>query len=218
MNKLKGYVRYDVTGRMVPGSAILAKQMPKGGGDWLEIDMDATYVPTTFQGMRAWIRLNRLGQIVPSSNIFAKSMPRTGEWKEIYACKLCGGVTTTTTTTDLCENPQCSTELTAGHDVGFFFTGYEISLYGSLSPNCGSVHSLFWGIFTGLDLRTTNCYSSVLVKVDGQEIPMTFIEVSFNLYTWRNTTVPNPFPIVGGVYNVEICGIECTTTTTTTAI
>lgn len=36
-NKLKAYVRYDGTGRIIPGSLILNRFKPKVG-DWKEID------------------------------------------------------------------------------------------------------------------------------------------------------------------------------------
>jgi len=43
-NKLKAYVRYDGTGRVIAGSLILQRFKPKVG-NWQEID--ANYVPTT---------------------------------------------------------------------------------------------------------------------------------------------------------------------------
>jgi len=46
--KLKAYVRYDGTGRVIPGSLILQRFKPKVG-NWQEIDATECcgYVPTT---------------------------------------------------------------------------------------------------------------------------------------------------------------------------
>jgi hypothetical protein len=47
-NKLKAFVRYDGTGRVIAGSLILQRFKPKVG-DWVEIDANecCNYVPTT---------------------------------------------------------------------------------------------------------------------------------------------------------------------------
>jgi hypothetical protein len=47
-NKLKAYVRYDGTGRVIAGSLILQRFKPKVG-NWKEIDANecCNYVPTT---------------------------------------------------------------------------------------------------------------------------------------------------------------------------
>ena len=47
-NKLKAYVRYDGTGRVIAGSLILQRFKPKVG-NWVEIDANecCNYVPTT---------------------------------------------------------------------------------------------------------------------------------------------------------------------------
>ncbi len=48
MSKLKAFVRYDGTGKIVPSSIILAKSKPKVG-KWVEVDAYecCNYVPTT---------------------------------------------------------------------------------------------------------------------------------------------------------------------------
>ena len=47
-NRLKAYVRYDGTGRVISGSLILQRFKPKVG-NWQEIDANecCNYVPTT---------------------------------------------------------------------------------------------------------------------------------------------------------------------------
>ena len=47
-NKLKAFVRYDGSGRVIAGSLILQRFKPKVG-DWVEIDANecCNYVPTT---------------------------------------------------------------------------------------------------------------------------------------------------------------------------
>ena len=47
-NKLKAYIRYDGTGRVIAGSLILQRSKPKVG-NWQEIDANecCNYVPTT---------------------------------------------------------------------------------------------------------------------------------------------------------------------------
>lgn len=46
MSKLKAFVRYDATGRIIPGSLILQRSKPKVG-DWQEIDAYECCNPTT---------------------------------------------------------------------------------------------------------------------------------------------------------------------------
>jgi hypothetical protein len=45
-NKLKAYVRYDGTGRVLPGGPILQRFKPKVG-NWEEIDANQCCIPTT---------------------------------------------------------------------------------------------------------------------------------------------------------------------------
>ena len=45
-NKLKAYVRYDGTGRVIAGSLILQRSKPKVG-NWQEIDVNECCNPTT---------------------------------------------------------------------------------------------------------------------------------------------------------------------------
>lgn len=45
-NKLKAYVRYDGTGRVLPGGPILQRFKPKVG-NWVEIDANQCCNPTT---------------------------------------------------------------------------------------------------------------------------------------------------------------------------
>lgn len=46
MSKLKAFVRYDATGRIIPGSLILQRSKPKVG-DWQEIDAYECCNPVT---------------------------------------------------------------------------------------------------------------------------------------------------------------------------
>ena len=45
-NKLKAYVRFDGTGRVIAGSLILQRNKPKVG-NWKEIDANECCIPTT---------------------------------------------------------------------------------------------------------------------------------------------------------------------------
>lgn len=45
-NKLKAYVRFDGTGRVISGSLILQRSKPKVG-NWKEIDANECCIPTT---------------------------------------------------------------------------------------------------------------------------------------------------------------------------
>jgi hypothetical protein len=105
MNKLKGYVRYDTTGKVVNGSAILAKKIPKNG-DWQEIGLSICYNCIVNTGLRAYANYDRGGRVIPGSNITATSRPRTGRWQEISICKctICDCHTTTSTTTTIEKN------------------------------------------------------------------------------------------------------------------
>jgi hypothetical protein len=86
MNKLKGYVRYDTNGKVVNGSAILAKKTPKSG-DWQEITAFLCYNCINNTGLRAYINYDRGGRIIPGSNITATFKPKIGKWQEISICR-----------------------------------------------------------------------------------------------------------------------------------
>ena len=96
-NKLKTFVRYDIKGIIVPGSAILSKEIPKNG-IWSEIFLDIDYGNSIHNNLKAFIQYTKDGKFIPSSNILVIDKPNVGRWKQINVYYR-NSITTTTTTT-----------------------------------------------------------------------------------------------------------------------
>ena len=92
---LTAYVRYDNTGRIVPGGPIVTSVKPKVG-DWVAVDDVLTTVPN--YKLRGFIRCLKNGKYVAGSLVLQRSVPKDGNWKEIYTLNPACCATTTTTT------------------------------------------------------------------------------------------------------------------------
>jgi len=99
-NKNIAYVRYDNTGRIVPGGPIVTSVKPKVG-NWVAVSDVLTTTPN--YKLRGFIRYIKNGDYVAGSLILQHDAPQDGNWKEVYvlnpAC--CAVPTTTTTTTNI---------------------------------------------------------------------------------------------------------------------
>jgi hypothetical protein len=81
---LTAYVRYDNTGRIVPGGPIVTSIKPKVG-DWVAVDDVLTTVPN--YKLRGFIRYIKNGDYVAGSLILQHNEPQDGNWKEVYVLK-----------------------------------------------------------------------------------------------------------------------------------
>lgn len=81
---LKAFVRYDGTGRVIPGSLILQRSKPKVG-DWKQIDAYECCNPTTSTTTTAIpvsdFRLKT--NIVPTGNMISGLKEYTWEWNDL---------------------------------------------------------------------------------------------------------------------------------------
>lgn len=81
---LKAFVRYDGTGRIIPGSLILQRSKPKVG-DWKQIDAyeccNPTTSSTTTEVPVSDFRLKT--NIVPTGNTIAGLKEYTWEWNDL---------------------------------------------------------------------------------------------------------------------------------------
>jgi len=93
---LTAYVRYDNTGRIVPGGPIVTSIKPKVG-DWVAVDDVLTTTPN--YKLRGFIRYIKNGDYVAGSLILQHNEPQDGNWKEVYVLNPACCATTTTTTT-----------------------------------------------------------------------------------------------------------------------
>lgn len=104
---LIAYIRYDNTGRIVPGGPIVTSIKPKVG-DWVAVsEVLVTTIPSNYK-LRAFIRyINTVGgqkksnKYVAGSLILQHNAPKDGNWVEVYfikPCDTCNPTTTTTTT------------------------------------------------------------------------------------------------------------------------
>lgn len=95
-NRNIAYVRYDNTGRIVPGGPIITSVKPKVG-DWVAVDDVLTTTPN--YKLRGFIRYIKNGDYVAGSLILQHDAPQDGNWKEVYVLNPGPVVPTTTTTT-----------------------------------------------------------------------------------------------------------------------
>ena len=92
---LTAYVRYDNTGRIVPGGPIVTSVKPKVG-DWATVNEVLTTTPN--YKLRGFIRYIKNGDYVAGSLILQHDVPQDGNWKEVYVLRPTINTTTTTTT------------------------------------------------------------------------------------------------------------------------
>ena len=134
--------------------------------------------------------------------------------------------TTTTSTTALipCQGAVCSTEMTVGYITGYAIGGEEQDAYGymagvagAIDPDCKHIHILVWATTHGrLYLYTGTCYTSTIIQIDGHEFVMTYDQQLADEYIWKSQIIANPLVSVEQTSNIRICGVECTTSTTST--
>lgn len=107
---LTAYIRYDSTGRLVPGGPIVVGDKPDVG-NWQSVTQGTN---VTLSGkLRAFIKLDRYNKPIASTLFFGKKRPATGKWLEVDAtfAGSGGSSTTTTTTTGI---PGTTTSTTTG--------------------------------------------------------------------------------------------------------
>lgn len=167
--------------------------------------------------LKSFIRLDYQKRRVPGSLVLRKSMPKNGVWVEVEAYLCCNG-TTGTTTTQYCEGPLCNTVLTVGSPVDGTY-GYYSGVFGQLSPDCSDTIGLYWqeGVPDTLQLYVgANYGNSVVVEIDGAQYTMSALGSGPPFWYYFLQLDTNPFPAVGLIATMRICGTEVTTTTTTT--
>lgn len=114
---LTAYIRYDNTGRIVPGGPMLLSTKPTVG-NWQAVQTTAVPSVTLSGKLRAFIKLNGQNKIVASSLVLAKSKPATGKWIEVNATYE-GPVSPTTTTTTTVSPSTTTTTTTLGQVYSF---------------------------------------------------------------------------------------------------
>lgn len=93
---LEAYIRYDSTGRLVPGGPIVVADKP-AVGNWQPVT-EGTNV--TLSGkLRAFIKVDRYNKPIASTLFFGKKQPATGKWIEVNATFAGSTIPTTSTTT-----------------------------------------------------------------------------------------------------------------------
>ena len=106
---LTAYIRYDSTGRLVPGGPIVVAEKP-AVGNWQAVT-EGTNV--TLSGkLKAFIKVDRFNKPIAGSLFFGKNKPATGKWIEVNAT-FTGGATPTTSTTTTAV-PTTTTTTTEG--------------------------------------------------------------------------------------------------------
>lgn len=127
---LTAYIRYDQTGRIVPGGPIVVKDKP-AVGNWQPV-IAGTNVTLVGQ-LRAFVKLDRYNKPLASTLFLGKERPATGKWIEVNATYT-GAATPSTTTTTTTIN-STSTTSTTTQALTFYNLGY--AAYGTAQPCAG---------------------------------------------------------------------------------
>jgi hypothetical protein len=111
---LTAYIRYDHTGRIVPGGPIVVKDKP-ANGNW-QVVTEGTNV--TLSGkLRAFVKVDRFGKPLAGSLFLGKERPATGKWLEVDATFEGSSTPTTTTTTSSSTSTTTTTTTTVGINI-----------------------------------------------------------------------------------------------------
>jgi len=143
------------------------------------------------------------------------------DW-DTYACVPEPPTTTTTTTIIYCESPLCETALTVGTD-GQGNYGFLRGFIGNIYPDCGSINAIGYFALSGgwIDVVfADNTYCDITLWIDSIEYQLGYVgyHPEYGGYVHGLQVGSNPLPSVGETCDVIICGIECTTTTTSEPI
>lgn len=182
---LTAYVRYDNTGRIVPGGPIVTSVKPKVG-DWLAVDEVLTTVPN--YKLRGFIRYIKNGNYVAGSLILQHDVPQDGNWKEVYVLKPAIGSTTTTTTTIPPVDRGLITYLDAGNPASYSGTG---STWYDLTSNhydATLVASVTYSTANGGAMVTNHDNSQITIANSGQ---YNFQGQAFSVSMWINSSLWN---------------------------
>lgn len=121
-NRLKAYVRYDGTGRVIAGSLILQRFKPKVG-NWVEIDANecCNYVPDS---------TTTTTTTTAAPECFCYTVDNQTAGPLDYTYTDCGGSTATTTIEADTISIVCSSTVVTGDD-GLVITGGTVSCINS---------------------------------------------------------------------------------------
>lgn len=144
---LTAYIRYDHTGRIVPGGPIVVKDKP-ANGNWQPVTEGTT---VTLSGkLRAFVKVDRFGKPLAGSLFLGKTQPATGEWIEVNATYE-GPVSPTTTTTTSTSTSTTTTTTTLNLVYSLLDLAYDLP---NACANTGG--NLNCGIPAGETLETTS--------------------------------------------------------------
>lgn len=79
---LTAYIRYDSTGRLVPGGPIVVAEKP-AVGNWQPVTQGTNV--TLVGQLRAFVKLDRYNKPIASTLFFGKKRPASGKWLEVNA-------------------------------------------------------------------------------------------------------------------------------------
>jgi hypothetical protein len=79
---LTAYIRYDSTGRLVPGGPIVVAEKP-AVGNWQPVTQGTNV--TLVGQLRAFVKLDRYNKPIASTLFFGKKQPASGKWLEVNA-------------------------------------------------------------------------------------------------------------------------------------
>jgi len=134
-NKLKAFVRYDGTGRIVPSSLILQRFKPKVG-NWVEIDANecCNYVPTTTTTTSSTTSSTTTTTTTAPGGCFCYTISNETAGTLLYSYTDCGSEFVRAPINADTISIVCSSTAVTG-DAGLVITGGTVSC--SNSEGCG---------------------------------------------------------------------------------
>jgi hypothetical protein len=212
-NKNIAYVRYDNTGRIVPGGPIVTSVKPKVG-NWVAVSDVLTTTPN--YKLRGFIRYIKNGDYVAGSLILQHDAPQDGNWKEVYVLNpACCAVPTTTTTTTI--TPSTTTTTTTVNAVQ-----YDLSFI--CDPNGGFTNAYANNITGGTQPLYFTRFT-YLTEAEALDPDNEYFGPYQGLYAvqWGTSHIPPDNPLVWvvikdalGIKTAKSVQFNCPTVTTTT--
>ena len=193
---LTAYVRYDNTGRIVPGGPIVTSIKPKVG-DWVAVDDVLTTVPN--YKLRGFIRYIKNGNYVAGSLILQHDEPQDGNWKEVYVLNPACCATTTTTTSSSTSTTTTTTSSTSSTSTTTTTT--------TAAPACDTL------TITGLNANTT-ANSATKTTAGGWDASAYSTETYTTPVTLTFQTSTNGNYLMGGFAYTPTANAETYTNTT----
>lgn len=156
---LTAYIRYDHTGRIVPGGPVVVKDKP-AVGNWQPVTEGTT---VTLSGkLRAFVKVDRFGKPIAGSLFLGKTQPATGSWIEVNATYE-GPASPTTTTTTSTSTSTTTTSTSTSTTTTTTTVAYDYRIGYTVQDACSGTGDVLYrnDIYGGGPNMCSNAYITV---------------------------------------------------------